>query len=269
MAKAKKPEAATEEPGDIFTHLGVEGPEKEKDVKTADGPTTAELLAKVEALTTQMSVLERTNTALMASPVRAADAAPAPKPVAVDLSGLPDPAEDPKKYNEALNDRLGKAINESIAAVSAAASARQSAASAESGRLEVLWSDFQGKYPQYADHEDMVGYAAERVVKKAQARGIDPTRYMFTDQFQADVAKEVDKTFGKVLALEADEADEGGDKPKPKAKPDADEEEDGLGRTDGLFGGQESGGTPAGTGKPKAGDMIVDLQALQRKSGFF
>lgn len=103
-------------------------------------------------------------------------------------------------------------------------------------------------------------FVVDKITKKASRRGVDVNRYMFGagDQFFDDIVKTYDETFGAI------KADGKSEEPAPKGGEEEDEN-----RTGGIFGGVETGGRPTGGADEKPGDMIEDLHALQKKSGFW
>lgn len=282
MARKRK-SAETREDTSIFEHFGLpEGgrgsqQEREDDAKrrSENNQTSeaglAQLMRRLDALEKQNQSLQSANMALLSSQGGAKPQKQAPQTPGVDLSGLPDPVQDPDKYHKELNARLTRAISENVRAITAAEREQMTLQSTQKDRVDALWSEFREKYGDLAKNEEFVSYAADRVVDRARRKGVDTERYMFTtsDQFIDDVAAEVRKTFGKVLDPadddDRDEAERDGDDDREDDTPDDDNDE----RAAGLFGGPgTSGGGKKGGGEPK-GDMIKDLTDLQRSSGFF
>lgn len=177
--------------------------------------------------------------------------APQRPPMFPDLSNLPDPMEDAEGYAREVAARTvihqeQKKRYEDY---------QRSVKDETDRRTEALWTDFATQFPEYAqrpEDRDLVEFTARKLAQEAAARGIDVERYAFvhSDRFVADVGARMKKMFPK------------GE--QTREKPEA------ADRTTGIFGGMESGGTPAGArGGDKAPDMIDELQAIQQRTGFF
>jgi hypothetical protein len=224
--------------------------EKEATAKAAgkdDATTLAQLQAQIAKLTTDLDNQRQTNTALLSQPLVQVQ----PQAPQIDMKNLPDPTLEPEAYAS----EVARRTTAYIGAVEQVRSAQAQAAGQQNGRVDQLWEDFGEKYPQYADRADQVEYAATKVAQQAQKRGLDVNKYIFgaSSVFMADVAKEMEKVFGK-SGVEDDEDDE----------PDN--------RTAGLFGGNESGGKPVKPEDPRSAfqphSMFGDVQAWQAKTGF-
>ena len=100
------------------------------------------------------------------------------------------------------------------------------------------------------------------MLDKAKARGIDPQRYITTgrEQFFGDIASEYKALFGD-RKLGADDLD----------NTDTEDEGEDNSRAMSIFGGLEGSGKPQGkeTGKAALGDMVKDIQDIQRRTGFY
>lgn len=220
------------------------------------------LMTQIASLGVRLDTAERTNMALMTQAPKVQSI----EQTKVDLKGLPDPSLDPEGYAKALNEQITNTITANQRAVNSQTQQDHD----RDEKVKGLWEEFNQKYEDQAEDPDRVEFAATKVAKRAQARGVDLERYMFIsrDQFLADVAKEHRDIFG------APEVDEGEPEPKPnrKARPtnDNDDEED-TNRTGGMFGGIDAGGGLNGRGRQQdtPSDMIKDLQEIQRKSGFY
>ena len=203
------------------------------------------------------------------------------KDVRFSMDGLPDPVTEPDKYNQEVERRFNAALE----ARSLAASQRAEAESASQQQSNALWSQFSELYPDWAEDQEKVRFAAEAVINAAKAKGLDTEAYIttFSSQFCKDVASKLEQTFGPLESDEDDgdedvddgfdegfgEDDDGFEDEVPRNRSRKVDPNDDDGRTAGIFGGMESGGRPArGKTEPK-GDMITDLIDVQRKSGFF
>lgn len=243
----------------ILDHFGiVDEPKAKKQEPEAKPVDVDALVARMDRLEQDNQTLTQSNIALMSSPRQPyAPVAPVVAEKKVTLTdGLPDPVSEPEAYGRELEARIADKIDSVVSKVNAAQEAQKSSSS----RIEALWSEFADHplYKEYAQNADWVEFAATKVAKRAQQKGLNIDTYMFTtsDQFFKDVASEIDKTFPK-------KEEEG--KPLPKA-PKVEEEE--L-RTSGVFGGVESGSKPAADKDEDPGDMLKDLEDLQRKSVYF
>jgi len=248
-------------PTSIFEHFGLEDKPKtpaekpEGDKKPVDVDA---LVARLDRLESDNQTLQQSNLALMSTPRQTytAPAAPAVAPAPGIMEGLPDPVSDPDNYGKELERRIAGRIDSALTQQSTTHSEQQKS----SGRIEALWGEFADhpKYKDYAGNVDQVEFAATKVAKRAEAKGLNLDQYMFTtsEAFFSDIAVEMDKTFPKA---------EPDDKKKADDKDKGEEEE----RTSGIFGGVESGGKPGEDPKAEAGDMLEDLTSLQRKSEYF
>lgn len=217
------------------------------------------LMQQIEALNQRnqeiASQLESVSRAAMAGPPRQEqpiDLGPAPGEV--NLQGLPSPITEPERYGQELAKRVQAHTNAVASYNQRRADAERSSAQSHEQQINALWEDFSLQHPELAEYEDRVGFVAQKVVQAAQRRGIEPGRYMFQHQdiFFRDIIREYEKVFGAT-----EEEEEG---PEPQGAP--------ADRTAGIFGGGPSGARPGPKGPP-AGDMIDDIRAIQRKSGFF
>jgi hypothetical protein len=161
---------------------------------------------------------------------------------------------DPEAYNLEINRRMDARIDQVVTSVSDKFKPQEN----DNSRVDALWEEFAEEYEDYAEHQDRVEFAATKVVQRASKKGVNLDAYMFTtsDQFFQDVTREMDKTFPKPV------------KEEPKLEQKGPEDGEEL-RTGGIFGGAESGGKPAAGAKDDGGDLLTDLQDLQKASGFF
>lgn len=216
--------------------------------------------AQVAALTERLEGLSRQNEALMQANSHlmtqhmvnrqpGLDALPDP----VDVDDSIDPLMDKDDFTRALDRRIMTLVENSQGAQdNLYASQTQINESAEQ-----MWSDYSEWNPDWADVPEKVEYAVSRVTANAQKRGYNLEQYMFanTQQFFADIDAEMVAVFGEPAG--EGEGDDGGD--------------DSLDRTGGLF----PGGAPEGMPRSRApkegqpGDMMKDIQDLQRESGFW
>lgn len=250
MAKVstkRKADAEAAMTGLSFPQIGEDEPvtvtEKGDDKGQADQLAT--LQAQISSLVERLDSAERTNLALMATTPKVEPTVTQPQ--AVKLDNLPDPGLDPEGYAR----ELMKRTQESVTSLLQSQQQQQQQQTSQGDRIKNLWNDFNEKYEDYADDPDKVEYAAQKVAKRAKARGLDVERYMFgaQEKFMADVAKEMEKTFGK-----------------PKAA--GEEEEEAPTRT-AIFGGNEGGSRLSQVQAEQGGDMLAELHEIQKKSGLY
>lgn len=205
-------------------------------------PTVADLMKEIGALQARLEDQNRVNTAVLQPQTHTfTPAPPAEEP-------LPDPIQDPKGYERGLTERIERRMK--AAEEAQHAQARSQAQSSQ--RFDALFDDFREAHPELAEHEDRVEFVTTRVVQAAKQRGWDLDQYMFgqTRRFFSDVAREYEKTFGRA---EEDENDD----------PNQD-----TGRA-GVFGGAVGGPKTTPAAKDQPGDMVKELQEIQRKMGLF
>lgn len=203
-----------------------------------------ELLAKIAALEARLG-------SLSAPLPQRTEPTPPAAPGVLKLDGLPDPTVDPEGYARELQTRMADHQRQQVDYNNWQNDQRKK----EEGRTAALWQDFAIKYGDYAEDKAKAEFAAQQVAQRAMARNIDVGRYMFehTDRFLAEVVQVYDQVFGKPGQDE--------DEPDETTRPAT--------RTAGIFGGQESGGKPAGGKQPPQSDMIKELHDVQRKLGLY
>lgn len=254
MAKTQKKPA--EQTGRILPDLpfdqGTPEP-KEPAQKASDMEAVlAEMRAQVAKLSGDLETANKERMALM---TQAPIVQPQMRSTEVNMKDLPDPIQEPEKYAAEVHKRSREALQNEQLNAQAIAQTQNDA----QGKLATLWEDFKETNPLYAD-EGKVRYIAQEVAAKAQARGRDVQKYMFTtpDTFFGDVKKLYDKTFGAPKAEGAEDDDEGSV---------LDEDDN---RTAGIPGGGPSGGKKvseedlAGPGK----SMFDGVKSWQLKNGF-
>lgn len=190
-----------------------------------------------------------------------------------NTDGLPDPVTDPQGYAREIANR-GASV---IASQRAHDAWVQENTVRQSKALDTIWHDFSEKYPEYASHEKLVQAAVGNLVSSAQTRRLDVNKMIFgdTENFFADVKKEMEDMAGGANIFttgDEDEGDEndGGASNAAGASGDALEagDED-LGRTAGVFGGQDSGGRPNPSAKKDVDmDMFAEIRKFQQKEGW-
>lgn len=226
--------------------------------KSGPNPDVVALQKQVETLTKQLADQNNNMMMLMAQPPAAtpASAQPTPEP----LPELPDVLDDPAKYAETLEKRIRVGIaNEQKTSQASADATRET-----QQRYNALWQNFQSKYPEYADQQSRVQYAANEVAQDMQNLGVDLDTYMFRnrDRFMADVAGKMVEIFG--------EAD-----PKPSNKGDKQftntrqrPEDPDEGRTQGIFQSQPPAARTPAADQPEK-HPFEDIRKFQLDHGFY
>ena len=189
-----------------------------------------------------------------------------PKPPTLNLENLPDPVSDPKEYGKVLGERTAiynRELNEHYTATQQQQT--QGVSSAQ------LWEDFAEEYDAYAQDQEGVEFATNKVIATAKRRGLDISKYMFanSDRFFRDVVKAYDARFGKPEGDDNETMETRDIHQRRPAKRQEQEDDRDEGRTQGIFGGQESGSQGRAPRPPQPGDMLKDLQDMQRKSGYY
>lgn len=251
---------------DIFAHFNL-GPDGRPLPTHSDGPSAAELSARLAALEAENNALKQSQQTLLSQkPAPAQQWAPAPLPEIV-LDDLPDQFSDPQGHAKALAKRISDHSRQLLEVDRQNARAEAEMRAAQAGKVENLWKGFEKSHPDLAINRELIEFAANKVAEQAVAKGVDVERYLFAtpDAFYNDVAayaKNLNPALGKVAEPEPVVDDLGIFQGGPGIP---------EGRTGGIAGGEEgnfklsSGGSQAEQG----GDMIADLKKLQKASGFF
>ena len=260
----------------IFDVLNPDGSSKPPDkAKDADGPTVAELMERLAAQEERFNQLaaDRAMADSRIQPqTQTAVTIEQPK---LNLEGLPDPVTDAQGYAKALIERSTAYQN---AMADYGNKQRAANTPVSKGDPDALWDDFLTQFPEYAEAESQIKFATAEVAQRLAKRGVDVQTFMFThpDQFFKQITTEFDKTFGAPNEGEDDDLDtnernvleQRATRRKAKAQRVEDEGDGDEGRTDGIIGGSENSGVRQGRPSPKGG-LIEDLQAIQRKTGYF
>lgn len=249
---------------DIFGHFAAHGRPLGPDPGPAKAPDpqVAALLAKISGMEEQITSLQDgSRRQMMAAPApQQQQQRTDPSKLKLDLSGIPDPLENREKFEAELALRINALVDAREYGVRQELTQRTDQATAS----EQLWTGFTAKYEDWAEYPELVESVAVKLTQKAIKEGIDPHKYMFqnTQVFYADVAKELGDRYGSLVA------EKDPDPAGPSRVSRAEQSED-TGRTGGIFSGQESGGKPTATRETQQPDMIADLHAIQRKTGFW
>jgi hypothetical protein len=233
----------------------------------AKEPTMRELLDRIANLQGQVETLRELPDRAPA-PVQQQEQRTSPKDVKFTLDGLPNPIENPDEYNRLLTERVNAFVQANGESVRQDVTERvNSTTSAERMRRE-----FYGQFPEWEEHDKIVGLVAAEV---AEERGLTPAAIAKAPRkFYNAVAEKLDKQYGALVddaGGDADGDDEAFYEPKRRRRERREDDQQDDGRTAGMFSGMEAGGRPLPTRKrtSEQGDMIAELHAEQRKSGFF
>lgn len=216
---------------------------KQKDTEAVD-KVIADLQAKIAGL-------EGTVAATRDRPVQdpAIQLGPPAPPVFPDL---PNPAEDPNGYRDAVLAQTQALIKYEKDLYQY--QNRQTAAS--SAKSNDLWADFSTKYEDYAENEERIEIATTRIIQKAQARGVDVDKFMYgnRDGFMKQVVDEYDRLFGKPVIDDTD----------------TDEDDDDNRASVMGAGAPSQRGGPANVQTPPNpyGELSQEILAWQQKTGF-
>lgn len=258
-------------PESIFDALNAHDPSVDpataREKKAAAGPTVEDLQRQLAEMSKRAEDNERLN-AVITSQARVDPVAP--KEPTFSMDGLPDPLSDATAYGAELSKRqqaYSKQLHDFYRA-------QENVTATQNQSFQQLWSDFATSYGEYADDQEGVEFATQKVRKQLERRGVDVNKYMFanSDRFFKDVTKVYDDRFG---APEQDEpaprnTQRNRQSPDRRAvERDDDSMSDEANRTAGIFGGIDGSGGNRAPKAPPPGDMIKDLQDIQRKTGYY
>lgn len=224
------------------------GPGVQETKKETSDPevTTAALLEQIGSLKAEIAQMGQTQTAILSQP--SVDTRVDPPPV--KAPEFPDPTIYPVEYAKAVAEYT-VALQRHDADQRAHENKQRAT---QSNQYDQLFEDFAEAYPEYAEDDSRMEFVALKVADDAKRRGLDVNRYMFSNpsRFFKDVTKKYETIFGKP-----------GEETDTETETDQDD-----GRSTSIFGGLESSprGKPA---TPPAGDMVKDLQDVQRRLGLF
>lgn len=290
--KRRKPEAENDEQNfqtpmaQIFEDVDHEDDPKPNEDDVNLKSQLDEMQKRMDALQTALDRANTTNMALLSNPM--GNGLAQDERFVEEKIEVPDPTVDPDGFVKATERKAQQAAAKKSFEDQQAARRQQDI----NEKVKGLWEDFAEDYPDHAADQDRVEFAAAQVIKRAQRRGIDPQRYMFvtSEKFMADVAAQMEKTFGPVGEQEDLDDEEGvddnryrgrsrsdrrvsprnGRTQRQSARSRARDDDDDDGRTGGIFGGLESGGRPSARSREsEEGNMLDDIQKMQRKTGFF
>lgn len=252
MARRKKQ-------ADVVEDFVALDPQGDGDAGTnAQEPSVKDLLTQIQSLTTRVETAERTNAALMSAPPVTVTQKGPPQFKQPEFKNLPDPSIDPEGYAAAVHTQVAKQVQDYVKETSD----YQANQVDPSDQARELWNKFTTSYKEYAGNQDQVEFAASKVAQEARAKGLDPQKYMFgpgQDYFLRDVKDMVVKVFGDPTKKTEDDEDDGGE-----------DNGNDISRSMSIFGGLESAGRPGKKTNDVAekGDMIKEIQEIQRKTGF-
>ncbi len=166
---------------------------------------------------------------------------------------LPDAVEDPEGYARVLQENIQGNVKHLLESQSAEATRNNSSATTYDG----MWDEFQNKYEDLAQHEELVEIHAGRVAKILAGQGIDVPTYMVQnrDKFLGDVAKSVGD---RLVALGLGPKDDGTERPDPMLDPN---------RTGGLPGTGTASAPVKDDAAPTQGGFINEIHKSQKDMG--
>lgn len=190
------------------------------DLKTSDdfqaekAPDAGSPEAKIAELTAQIATLtgKGLQNDLPRGKSRELQALPqAPQRPVIDYNTAPDPILKPQDYAAWVHESTAAQIEFEKQNYAW----EQQVGAVQGNRQNALWNDFQTSYKAYAGNAEKVGIAAEKVISKNKAAGVNTEKYMFedSDRFMKDVTDTYDRLFGKPKddGNTDDDADDGDD----------------------------------------------------------
>ena len=273
MPKKKKSDPIA----DTTSMFGDPEPEKKADDTVSVEDQIKALTTSVEGLTKANETLVADNKTaqdltmtLLATPATAAEVvvpvAQAPFPAA---DQLPDPVEDPKGYFAAVNKHITDGVATQMAQFRDEEDQKNTATSTRATQVSDLWDRFSKGHEDLAKYKPLVNVAAQEVVEKARAKGIDGEQFMFgagSDRFLDEVAESVTATL-KSIRDEGKEDDKGGE----NMENEGGQPNPALGMLPGLPVASGAGGGDGMDKEPAGGDggLVADIKKGQQTSVFF
>lgn len=171
--------------------------------KTPDGMTREELLEALRA--TQDENERRWEKLLKGSQPKLVE--PQAPSFALDLDGLPDPAQDLNGYHKGLAERLGKLQGSMAEHYSREANQIVDRKVSSSDLLNTAWAHMKDKHADIAQHEDLVKASLSGYVSELQSQGSNLIDALAQDMqgTVAEIAKRAKGTIDKIRGLEQDD----------------------------------------------------------------
>lgn len=236
---------------------------KEKVANT--GPTIEDLQRQLSAMNERVEAAERIQTVITAP----AHIPEVPKEPTFNLDNLPDPVSDPKAYTKQMAARqaaYSRQLNDYY-------QEQNNVKAKTQGTYQQLWTDFASQYGEYADDQEGVEFATNKVRNTLIKRGVDVDKYMFSnpEKFFKEITKTYDARFGQPGEDDEPVREEPVQRRRQPAQRQAvDRDGDELPiRTGGIFGGIDGGSGGRAPAQPQAGDMLKDLRDIQIKTGYY
>lgn len=188
------------------------GQERDEKIDSQAANPQAVTVEQFAALQAQLNSLGETNrlltTQLLTGRPSTADqrqSATSPE-VSLDVNGLPDPSQDRDGFLRGLAERLGKTVTQVQESAVQRATAAATAAAGQHDSVNRAWARLQQKYPDLADHTDIVQLAAGQFSNEMQAKGLDPQAALAGDMeaFVDSVASRATRTINKIKGLTDD-----------------------------------------------------------------
>lgn len=196
----------------------------------------------------------------------------------LSLDDLPDPIRESDKFKKDLAARTQKFTEAAVLATAQTISQKQGQNQDYNSKIEDVWNQFNAKYKDFAEQDDIIQVQTQKLLKEAENRGVDMDTYVFgnTEKFIDELGGRVQKRL-ESLGWKAKAADGETDlsesaEPAKGLETNADRED--AGRTSVFQGGDF--GTLGGVSKGKAkkdesltGGLVDELKASQRRMGIY
>lgn len=178
---------------------------------------------------------------------------------------LPDPINDPKGYNEALEKKIDIRARRYADQVQN----RGQQQSQAQNTANQLWSKLQNDHPELANHDLVVEGVARRELQRLQGSGVDPMQYAASDPDGfvgriADESRRYLEQVGVPLNKQQEQDPGNGERPDPGGR-----SRQPAGRTAGIDGGEPQRAGGGGGGQQKGSSFVEELKGMQRNDGFF
>lgn len=201
----------------------------------------------------------------------------APQFPTLNLDDLPDPIREPDKFKKELAARQQKFTQDAVVATAQTIGQKQAATQDYNAKIDEVWAQFNTKYKDFADQDDIVQVQTQKLLKEAEARGVDMDTYVFgnTEKFIDELGGRV-KSRLEALGWKPKSGQESGheDESEPAKGLETQADAEDAGRTTVFQGGDFGtlGGAPAPKGKQKEGSassLVDELRATQKRMGIY
>lgn len=267
-AQATEPERV---PESIFDSIDFTLPDHAGPARTQakPGPSVEDLQGTVATLQAELRELKERAPMPM---VQVAQPGPMAQPVVLkepqlNMDGLPDPFTDREGYAREVLKRSEVYKHEMMQYEDA----RKPKAPDPVGDGDALWEDFVAANPEYSGlPERRMTYAVSEAMRDLAKRRVDVQRFMYEqpDRWFKKVTSTYDNIFGSPVDGDDDAERLGASETRSTPRRAVKAEEENADRSGGIFGGSHQP-VQRVQRQTSAGDMIKDLQDIQRKTGYF